>query len=156
MKWVLAFALCMGLCGWSVAQTCGMSRDCGAGHCCRNMQTQANLVDDRYNTWDSQLGVTGQCVAGTAQPGAYCDSICQCSTGYECYRPVTGACCAPSTCIMVAEAEAHRHFWNCHLPPPAAPADAETRRRRSMLFDALCPDTIVPGVPAMPGAAAAP
>ena len=62
------------------------------------------------------------------------DSVCY--TGYECYRRVTGVCCAPRTCITEAEANADRAYWQCHPPPPAARPD---RRRRSVLFSSLCP-----------------
>nr|KAG5690422.1 hypothetical protein BaRGS_026469 [Batillaria attramentaria] len=65
-----------------------------------------------------------------------CDSDCACQTGYECYRKVTGACCAPRTCITQAEAQADRDFWRCHPPPPRK-RSADTPR--SALFDALCP-----------------
>ncbi|XP_070210070.1 uncharacterized protein [Littorina saxatilis] len=52
-----------------------------------------------------------------------CDNHCQCPSGYECYRQVTGVCCAPRTCITVAQANANRDYWRCRPYPPAPPPE---------------------------------
>ncbi|XP_076472230.1 uncharacterized protein LOC143301719 isoform X2 [Babylonia areolata] len=132
-------------------QSCTSSFQCTAGQCCRSLVNNATLVSDNYPWGGLGSLQTGQCFAGHAGPGERCDSGCRCQPGYSCYRPPTGVCCAPSTCIPLCEAIRNRLRDNCSPPPPvvnpgsggvgavpqglsADPARHSRRRRRPSLF----------------------
>ncbi|KAK7474774.1 hypothetical protein BaRGS_00034006 [Batillaria attramentaria] len=120
--------------------------DCPADHCCRDPFSKDVLVADIFGFVHDLGGARrGQCVAGQAKPGEQCDFRCGCPAGYECYRPLTGVCCPPSTCITVDEANANREKWRCARYLPVR------RRRESPLINKLL-TTMMPNCPALPPA----
>ncbi|XP_070182923.1 uncharacterized protein [Littorina saxatilis] len=123
-RWIVGLALWACFVGVATGQECKRSSDCAASQCCKSARTNNTLVDNPQGSFEHIIGEgDGQCVDGGARPGDMCDNHCQCPSGFECYRRITGFCCAPSTCITVAQANADRDYWRCRPPPHDPPAD---------------------------------
>ncbi|XP_071108544.1 uncharacterized protein [Haliotis cracherodii] len=108
---------------------CTSSHTCGS--CCRDSNDKVISTDQGNGPFGGfggfgTLGGTrnGTCSTKKSVKGEICDSSCQCDTGLACYRPMSGVCCPPSTCVDEAYAKHQHEYWsncfanpNCAIPP---------------------------------------
>ncbi|XP_067649513.1 uncharacterized protein [Haliotis asinina] len=123
MKTVVALCVVLVLLyhveGAAPGTQCTSSHGCGS--CCRDSNGRVISTDQGNVPFDGLGGRNGMCSTKKAVKGEICDSSCQCDTGLACYRPLTGACCLPSTCVDEAYAQKQHAYWaSCFANPQCA------------------------------------
>ncbi|KAL3832198.1 hypothetical protein ACJMK2_023860 [Sinanodonta woodiana] len=101
-----------------VYANCTTSIECGPGLCCRDASGQI-LAGDIEGLVPQASNTIGTCSRQIGREGEPCD--CGCRRGLECYRPLTGMCCAPMRCTDAAYVRKQREYWEKCFSDPTCP-----------------------------------
>ncbi|KAK3607982.1 hypothetical protein CHS0354_009918 [Potamilus streckersoni] len=103
-----------------IGVNCTTTLDCDPGLCCRDASGQILTSDiEGLLPLPAVENTFGTCSRQLGREGEPCD--CGCRRGLECYRPLTGRCCAPMTCTNAAYVRKQREYWEKCFSDPTCP-----------------------------------